>query len=58
MFVGSKIGSKVLLYAFSPCKLTAPITVNVPGFTPLTIDAPQPSGYWLIENKDIATKVL
>lgn len=50
LYTASRLGGKVLLYAFSPHKLEGPVNVTVPGFDPLTIDAPQPSGYWIVSD--------
>lgn len=48
---------KLLLFTWSPCKLTDPVTVSVPGVGDVKIDPPAPLGYWLIEGTGPAKRL-
>jgi hypothetical protein len=45
-----------LVFAWSPCKLTEKITVSVPDRGDISIEPPQPWGYWVVgEDKQVKT---
>lgn len=45
----TELEGRWLVYAFSPCKLTAPIRLTIPGAGDVTVDPPQPWAYYLVE---------
>lgn len=47
--VGTRLDNQVLLYVWSPCKLTGQVTISVPDFGDVKVNAPQPSGYWIVK---------
>lgn len=46
--VATKFGDDYLLYAWTPCKLEGKVTIEIPDCGTVQIDAPKPSGYWLL----------
>lgn len=46
--VATKFGDDYLLYAWTPCKLDGKVTIEIPDCGTVQIDAPKPSGYWLL----------
>jgi len=56
--VATKRDDGYLLYAWSPCKLEGNITVTIPDAGDVEIDAPSPSGYWLLSAAGLRAKRL
>lgn len=44
-----RLHGQYLIYVWSPCKLEGTVSVQIPGEEPVTINAPQPSGYWVYQ---------
>lgn len=56
--VATQLDNEILLYLWTPCKLTGNVTVTVPGYGDAVVAAPAPWGYWLLKENVTPVKVL
>lgn len=47
--VATRLNDRVLLFAWSPCRLEGKITVSIPELGDVEVEAPQPWGYWVVK---------
>ena len=48
--VATRLKNRVLLFAWTPCRLADRIKVTVPEIGEVEIDAPRPWGYWVVDS--------
>jgi hypothetical protein len=46
--VATRLGDEALVLLWSPCQLEHKVTVRIPEFGQVQLDAPQPWGYWIV----------
>ncbi|MSR59211.1 MAG: hypothetical protein EXS05_16470 [Planctomycetaceae bacterium] len=56
--VATRLNDEVLLYLWSPCKLTGNVTVTVPDLGTAVVTAPNPWGYWLLKSGTTPQQIL